>query len=70
VGSVLDMIVAHRAGIAQVLGVIAATATVVVFEQYLGFGWYISVPVAVLAYVSMPILLARFLEALTLRSRR
>jgi len=66
----LDTIVAHRVGIGQALGVIAATATVVIFEQYLGFGWYISVPVAVLAYLSMPILLARFLDALTLQSGR
>jgi hypothetical protein len=66
----LDTILAHRVGLGQALGVIAATATVVIFEQYLGFDWYISVPVAVLAYVSMPILLARFLDALTLRSGR
>lgn len=66
----LDTIVANRVGIGQTLGVIAATVTVVIFEQYLGLGWYISVPVAVLSYVSMPILLTRFLDALVLRSGR
>jgi hypothetical protein len=66
----LDTIVAHRVAIGQALGVIAATATIVIFEQYLGFAWYISVPVAVLAFISMPILLARFLDAVTLRGGR
>ena len=66
----LDTIVAYRMGIGQALGVVGATATVVIFEQYFGFDWYISIPVAVLAYVSMPILWTRFLDALMLQSGR
>jgi hypothetical protein len=66
----LNTIVTHRVGIGQALGVVGATATVVIFEQYLGFGWYISIPVAVLAYVSMTILWTRFLDALLAQSGR
>ena len=66
----LNTILAYRAGIGQALGVIAATTTVVVFEQYLGLAWYISVPVAVLAYVSMPVLWIRFLDGLIEKNRR
>jgi hypothetical protein len=69
-GQMLDTVVAHRVGIGQALGVIGATATVVIFEQVFGFGWYISIPVAVLAYVSMPMLWTRFLDALMLQSGR
>jgi hypothetical protein len=66
----LNIVLTHRVAIGYVLGAIAATTTVVVFEQYFGLGWYISIPVAVLAYISTPILLARFLDTLVARTGR
>jgi hypothetical protein len=68
--AMLNTIVAHRVAIGYALGAIAATATVVLFERYLGLGWYISIPVAVLAYISAPILLTRFLDTLLARNAR
>ena len=66
----LDFLLAHKIAIGRILSVVGATATVVIFEYYLELTVYISVPVAVLAYVTMPIVWTELIDALLLRSRR
>jgi hypothetical protein len=42
-----------RGEIGQVLALIACTITVTYFEYVFGWGWYASIPVGVLAFISM-----------------
>jgi hypothetical protein len=49
---------------------VGATATVVIFEHFFELSVYIAVPVAILAYVTMPIVWAELIDLLLLRSRR
>src|ERR1700730_9532266 len=65
----LNWLLAHKIAIGQVLSVVGATATVVIFENYFELAWYISVPVGVLAYVTMPILWTGLLDSLVLKIR-
>jgi hypothetical protein len=66
----LNLLLAHKAAIGQILGVVGATATVVIFEYSFGLAWYISIPVGVLAFVTMPTLWAELLDSLVRRSQR
>jgi hypothetical protein len=66
----LDFLLAHKIAIGRILSVVGATATVVVFEYFLELTVYISVPVAVLAYVTMPMLWTEVIDSVLLRSRR
>jgi hypothetical protein len=59
---VLDFLLTHKIGIGQILG---ATATIIIFENVLQWDWYIAIPVAVLAYVSMPVVWVAVLDKLT-----
>ena len=66
----LNFLLAHKIAIGRILSVVGATATVVIFEYFLELTVYISVPVAVLAYVTMPMLWAELIDSVLLRSRR
>ena len=66
----LNLLLAHKIAVGRILSVIGATATVVIFEYFFELAWYISVPVAVLAYVTMPILWTGLLDSLVLQTRR
>jgi hypothetical protein len=66
----LDFLLAHKIAIGRILSVVGATATVVIFEYFLELTVYISVPVAVLAYVTMPMLWTEVIDSVVLRSRR
>ena len=66
----LNLLLAHKIAIGRILSVVGATATVVIFEYSFELAWYISVPVAVLAYVTMPIVWAELIDSVLLRSRR
>jgi hypothetical protein len=66
----LDFLLAHKIAIGRMLSVVGATATVVIFEYFFELTVYISVPVAVLAYVTMPMLWAELVDSVLLRSRR
>jgi hypothetical protein len=65
---VLDFLLTHKIGIGQILGAIAATATIIIFENVLHWDWYVAIPVAVLAYVSMPVVWVAVLDRLTHKS--
>jgi hypothetical protein len=66
----LNLLLAHKIAIGRILSVVGATATVVIFEYSFALAWYISVPVGVLAYVTMPILWTGLLDSFVLRTRR
>jgi hypothetical protein len=66
----LNSLLAHKIAIGRILSVVGATATVVIFEYFFELAWYISVPVGVLAYVTMPMLWTGLLDSLVLQSRR
>jgi hypothetical protein len=66
----LDFLLAHKIAIGRILSVVGATATVVIFEYFLELTVYISVPVAVLTYVTMPMLWTEVIDSVLLRSRR
>jgi hypothetical protein len=66
----LDFLLAHKIAIGWLLSVVSATATVVIFEYSFELAWYISIPVAVLAYVTMPMLWGELIDSIRLRSRR
>jgi hypothetical protein len=66
----LDFLLAHKIAVGRILSVVGATATVVIFEYFLELTVYISVPVAVLAYVTMPMLWTEVIDSVLLRSRR
>ena len=65
----LNWLFVHKIAIGRVLSVVSATATVVIFESFFELGWYISVPVAILAYVTMPIVWTGLLDSLVLKTR-
>jgi hypothetical protein len=65
----LDLLVAHRTAIGQILSVIGATATVVIFEYVFELAWYVAIPAGAVAYVTMPMLWAELLRALVPSSR-
>ena len=50
----LNFLLAHKIAIGRILSVVGATATVVIFEYFFELSVYIAVPVAILAYVTMP----------------
>ena len=54
----------YRAGIGSALSMIAATATVIIFQSAFGLSWFISIPAAVLAYLTIPVLWYRYLNSL------
>ena len=66
----LNFLLAHRIIIGRLLSVVGATATVVIFEYFFELSVYIAIPVAVLTYVTMPIVWNELIESLLLRSRR
>jgi len=66
----LQTLVRLRSEIGQVLGLIACTITVIYFEYVFGWSWYASIPVGVLAFVSMLTLWGRFIAYLVIRQRR
>jgi hypothetical protein len=66
----LNFLLAHKIAIGRIISVVSATATVVIFEYFFELTVYISVPVAVLAYVTMPMLWAELIDSVQLRSRR
>jgi hypothetical protein len=66
----LNVLLTHKYAIGQILGAIAATLTVIVFENVLGWDWYVAIPVAVLAYVSMPVLWVAVLDSAMSKRRR
>ena len=66
----LNSLLAHKIAIGRIISVVSATATVVIFEYFFELTVYISVPVAVLAYVTMPMLWAELIDSVQLRSRR
>jgi hypothetical protein len=63
----LKLLLVYRTGIGQVLGIMACTATIICFEHFFEWRWFAAVPVGALAYITMPILLANFIEFLELR---
>ena len=66
----LNFLLAHKIAVGRILSVAGATATVVIFEYSFGLDWYISIPAAVVAYVTMPIMWVALLDALMLKTRR
>jgi hypothetical protein len=60
----LNTLLRFRKEIGQVLALIACTATVICFEYVFGWSWYASVPVGVLAFVSMLTLWVRWMAYL------
>jgi hypothetical protein len=66
----LNILLVHKIAIGRIVSVVGATATVVIFEYSFELAWYISVPVAVLAYVTMPIMWTALLDSFVLRARR
>ena len=66
----LNFLLAHKIAVGRILSVAGATATVVIFEHSFGLDWYISIPAAVVAYVTMPIMWVALLDALMLKTRR
>jgi hypothetical protein len=67
---VLNFLLAHKIAIGRILSVVGATATVVIFEHYFELAWYISIPVAVLAYITMPLLWIGVLDSFEARTGR
>jgi hypothetical protein len=57
----LNTILRYRSAIGQVLALISCTATVICFEYFFGWSWYASIPVGVLAFVTMPTLWDMFI---------
>lgn len=66
----LNFLLTYKIAIGQILGAIAATLTVIIFENVLEWDWYMAIPVAVLAYVSMPVLWVAVLDAVMSKRRR
>jgi hypothetical protein len=66
----LNTLLQYRSAIGQVLALIACTMTVMYFEYVFGWSGYASIPVGVLAFVSMLTLWARFTAYLEGRQRR
>ena len=60
----LHTLLRFRSEIGQVLALIACTMTVAYFEYVFGWSWYASIPVGVLAFVSMLTVWWRFIAYL------
>ena len=67
---VLNFLLAHKIAIGRMLSMLGATATVVIFEYFFELAWYISVPVGVLAYMTMPMLWIGVLDSFVSQARR
>jgi hypothetical protein len=65
----LNFLLTHKLAVGRILSVVGATATVVIFEHSFGLDWYISIPAAVVAYVTMPIMWIALLDAFVLKNR-
>jgi hypothetical protein len=57
----LNKLLHYRGAIGQALALSACTATVVYFQYFFEWTWYISIPVGVLAFISTLILWVRFI---------
>lgn len=66
----MNFLLTHKIAIGQILGAIAATLTVIIFENVLEWDWFVAIPVAVLAYVSMPVLWVAVLDSVMSKHRR
>lgn len=62
-------LLAYKNGIGSALSMIAATATVIIFQSFFEMSWFISIPAAVLAYLTMPVLWARYINSLEQKNR-
>jgi hypothetical protein len=49
----LNTLLRYRHQIGQVLAILACTITMIYFQYVFGWTWYASIPVGVLAFVSM-----------------
>jgi hypothetical protein len=58
----LNSLAKYRTETGVMLGMIAATVTVIIFENVLGLVWFISVPAAVLTYVTAFVVWVRYLD--------
>jgi hypothetical protein len=65
----LDLLLAHKTAIGQVLSVVGATATVMIFEYAFELAWYVAIPAGAIAYVTMPMLWSELLRFLVPSSR-
>jgi len=63
--TMLNLLLAHQIAIGRILSVVGATATVVIFEYAFELASYIAVPAGAVAYVTMPMLWAELVRALT-----
>jgi hypothetical protein len=63
-------LLAYKTGIGSALSMIAATATVIIFQSFFGMSWFIAIPAAVLAYLTMPVLWARYINSLEQKNPR
>jgi hypothetical protein len=63
-------LLAYKNGISSALSMIAATATVIIFQSIFEMSWFISIPAAVLAYLTMPVLWARYINSLEQKNPR
>lgn len=59
----LNMLVRYKKEMGLALGMIAATATVIIFEIVFGLSSLISIPAAILAYVTVFIVWTRYLNS-------
>jgi ABC-type branched-subunit amino acid transport system permease subunit len=66
----LDTLLAHRFGLARLLGIIAGVLVFFFFEDLLHFIWYVSLPVGVLVYLVMAALSANLIGSLEMRKTR
>ena len=66
----LHTLLRYRSEIGQVLALIACTITVIYFEYVFGWSWYASIPVGVLAFVTMLNLWGRYIAYLESRQPR
>jgi Kef-type K+ transport system membrane component KefB len=60
----LNKLLRHSGGIGQVLALVACTATVIYFQYFFEWTWYVSIPVGVLAFISTLVLWVRFIDYL------
>jgi hypothetical protein len=65
----LQALLPYRTGIGLVLGTIAATVTVVIFQSYFEINAVVSVLTGILAYVSALMVWMRFTDGLASGSR-
>jgi cytosine/uracil/thiamine/allantoin permease len=63
-------LLAYKTGIGTALSMIAATATVIIFQSFFELSWFISIPAAVLAYLTMPVLWSRYINSLEQKKPR